>query len=202
MGKIFCFIGKSSSGKDTIFRLVSNEFNDVKEIVPFTTRPIREGETEGKEYHFVTHEEFERMVNDGEVIESRSYNTHHGLWTYFTAVRNIDLDNNDYMLINTLEGYNSLKDYYGYDMVVPIYVEVKDDGERLMRALKREMRQDKPKYEEMCRRFLEDQKDFSEEKIATSGISKRFINSDLSTCVLQIIVEMHRYLEKEKQYRI
>jgi len=153
MGKIFCFIGKSSSGKDTIFKIVSDSFKEVKEIVPFTTRPIRDGETEGKEYHFVTDEEFEKMVYDNLVIEFRRYNTVHGIWTYFTASKNIDLENNSYMVINTLDGYNKLKEYYGYDMVVPIYIEVKDDGVRLTRALEREKKQDTPKYEEMCRRF-------------------------------------------------
>ncbi len=202
MGKIFCFMGKSSSGKDTIFSIISGSFKNVKEIVPFTTRPIREGETEGKEYHFVTEEEFEKMVYDNLVVEFRRYNTQHGIWTYFTASKNIDLENNNYIVINTLDGYNSLKQYYGDDVVIPIYIEVKDDGVRLTRALEREKKQDIPKYEEMCRRFLEDQKDFSEENIISSGISKRFTNDNLHACVLDIVSEMNEYLEKEKQYRI
>lgn len=202
MGKIFCFMGKSSSGKDTIFSIISGSFKNVKEIVPFTTRPIREGETEGKEYHFVTEEEFEKMVYDNLVVEFRRYNTQHGIWTYFTASKNIDLENNNYIVINTLDGYNSLKQYYGDDVVIPIYIEVKDDGVRLTRALEREKKQDIPKYEEMCRRFLEDQKDFSEENIISSGISKRFTNDNLHACVLDIVSEMNKCLEKEKQYRI
>lgn len=201
MGKIFCFIGKSSSGKDTIYRIVSDDFKNIKEIIPFTTRPIREGETEGKEYHFVSDEEFEKMIYDDLVIEFRRYNTHHGIWTYFTASKNIDLENNDYMIINTLEGYNSLKEYYGDGVVVPIYIEV-ENGIRLTRALEREKKQEVPKYEEMCRRFLEDQKDFSDEKLKSSNINKRFINDDLTECVLKIEEEISYNLEKEKQYRI
>lgn len=201
MGKIFCFIGKSSSGKDTIYRIVSNDFKEIKEIVPFTTRPIRENETEGVEYHFVTEEEFEKMVYDDLVIEFRRYNTQHGIWTYFTASKNIDLENNNYMIINTLEGYNSLKNYYGEDTIIPIYIEV-ENGIRLTRALEREKKQENPKYEEMCRRFLEDQKDFSDQKLEASNINKRFINNDLSECVLEIEMEISKYLEKEKQYRI
>lgn len=201
MGKIFCFIGKSSSGKDTIYRIVSNDFKNIKEIIPFTTRPIREGETNGKEYYFVSDEEFEKMIYDDLVIEFRRYNTVHGIWTYFTASKNIDLENNNYMIINTLEGYNSLKEYYGDDIVVPIYIEV-ENGIRLTRALEREKKQEVPKYEEMCRRFLEDQKDFSEDNILASGITKRFINDDLSECILKIEEEISNNLEKEKQYRI
>ena len=201
MGKIFCFIGKSSTGKDTIYRIVSNDFKEIKEIVPFTTRPIRENETDGVEYYFVTEEEFEKMVYDDLVIEFRRYNTQHGIWTYFTASKNIDLENNNYMIINTLEGYNSLKNYYGEDTIIPIYIEV-ENGIRLTRALEREKKQEYPKYEEMCRRFLEDQKDFSDQKLEASNINKRFINNDLSECVLEIEMEISKYLEKEKQYRI
>lgn len=126
MGKIFCFMGKSSSGKDTIFSIISKEMPDLLKIVPYTTRPIREGETEGIEYHFVTDEDFHQMQEDGQVIESRSYDTVHGIWTYFTASRSIDLEHHDYIIINTLAGYNSLKEYYGSEVVIPIYIQVAD----------------------------------------------------------------------------
>lgn len=201
MGKIFCFMGKSASGKDTIFKIISYDFNDIEKIVRFTTRPIREGETEGKEYYFVTDDEFKRMVSNNLVIESRSYDTIHGIWTYFTGSKNIDLDNNNYMVINTLEGYNKLRKYYGDNIVVPIYIEV-ENGIRLTRALEREMKQEVPKYEEMCRRFLSDQEDFSEEKLIAGGIENRFINNDLLECVIEIESYMSNILEKEKQYRI
>ena len=70
--------------------------------------------------------------------------------------------------------------------VIPIYIEV-DDGIRLERALKREKEQENPKYEELCRRFLADSQDFSEEKIEESGIEKRFQNINLDDCVKEII---------------
>ena len=55
MGKIFCLMGKSSTGKDTIFkRLTEDEELNLKTIVSYTTRPIRDGEEEGKEYFFAT----------------------------------------------------------------------------------------------------------------------------------------------------
>lgn len=53
MGKIFYLMGKSSSGKDTIFKaLLSDGELSLKQIVPYTTRPIREGEQNGVEYFF------------------------------------------------------------------------------------------------------------------------------------------------------
>lgn len=195
-------MGKSSSGKDTIFRIISKDMPNLKKIVPYTTRPIREGETEGIEYHFVTDENFNQMLNDGQVIESRSYDTIHGIWTYFTPSKNIDLEYHDYIIISTLAGYNSLKEYYGNETVIPIYIQVNDDGERFYRALEREKKQENPKYCELCRRFLADQKDFSEEKLISSGIIKRFNNHDLIDCVLEIEQEINKLLKKEKQYHI
>ena len=53
-----------------------------------------------------------------------------------------------------------------------------EDGERLKRAIAREETQEVPKYEEMCRRFLADAQDFSEEKIRQAGIDCRFSNMD------------------------
>ena len=200
MGKIFCFIGKSSTGKDTIFNIILKDLSNLKTIIPYTTRPIRDGEVNGREYYFVSDEEFEQMKNDNLVVESRSYNTVHGIWTYFTSSLEIDLDNNNYAVINTLEGYNSLKNYFGIDVLVPVYIEL-EDGLRLERALKREMREPVPKYEEMCRRFLADQNDFSEDKLLESGINKRFINNELAECVLEIEQEINSYLDKEKQLR-
>lgn len=70
--------------------------------------------------------------------------------------------------------------------MIPVYIEV-EDGERLQRALLREREQEKPKYEEMCRRFLADQEDFSEENIRKAGIKLRFANENLELCVENII---------------
>lgn len=202
MGKIFCLMGKSATGKDSIFRFISNNMPNLKKIVPYTTRPVREGETEGVEYHFVTNNEFNQMLLNKQVIESRTYHTVHGIWIYFTSSVNIDLEHHDYITINTLEGYNDLRKYYGSDVIIPIYIQVMDDGARLQRALDREKKQDNPKYSELCRRFLADQEDFSEEKLNSFEIRKRFDNDDLMTCVLEVENEILEKIGKEKQYHI
>ena len=59
---------------------------------------------------------------------------------------------------------------------------------RLQRALDREKAQDQPKYEEMCRRFLADAEDFSEEKIREAGIERRFHNDELDNCLEEIMI--------------
>ena len=57
MGRIFCLMGKSSTGKDTIYKeLLEEKKLDLHKIVPYTTRPIREGEKNGEEYFFTDEE--------------------------------------------------------------------------------------------------------------------------------------------------
>lgn len=192
MGKIYCVMGKSSSGKDTVYKKLKEQYKEFRLIVPYTTRPIREGEKDGVEYYFVDPEQFRAMKEDGKVIESRSYNTKCGIWTYFTADDGqIDLSATDYLLIGTLVSYQALREYFGEEAIVPVYLEV-EDGLRLARALERERRQEKPKYAEMCRRFLADEEDFSEENLIKSGITERFGNEDFTECLNKI----QRYIEE------
>ena len=188
MGKIICLMGKSSSGKDTIFRkLLQEGALGLRTIVPYTTRPIRTGEKNGVDYHFTDEEGFQRLLREGKIIEERAYNTVHGLWRYFTvADDSIELDKYDYCIIGTLEAYVHIKEYFGEEKVLPVYIEI-DDGERLQRALSRERSQKEPKYEEMCRRFLADCQDFAEEKIRAAGIRVRFLNESLDSCLGNIV---------------
>ena len=178
MGNIYCIMGKSSSGKDTIFKLLLDKGDlDLKRIVSYTTRPIRSHEKPGEEYNFVSIEEKDRLLAEGKVIEIREYNTVHGPWFYFTVDDgSLDLKHHDYLIIGTVESFVKIRDYYGEDKVLPIYIEV-DDGIRLTRALEREKMQENPKYEEMCRRFLADQQDFSEENIKNARITNIFNNN-------------------------
>ena len=186
MGKIFYIMGKSSSGKDTIYKKLSERMPELQRIVPYTTRPIRDGEQEGVEYHFVGEDRLREMQEAGRVIEVRAYNTKCGVWTYFTADDGqIDLEKKDYLVIGTLESFQALKKYFGEEKIVPIYIEV-DDGVRLSRALERERREKEPRYEEMCRRFLADSADFSEENLRRAGIWKRFVNMELERCLEEI----------------
>ena len=115
MGKIFYLMGKSSAGKDSFYKeLVLNKELNLKQVVSYTTRPIRDGESDGLEYFFVTKEQFEKFKHDGKIIEYRAYDTVHGVWYYFLADDGqIDFSKSDYILIGTLEGYLSLKKYFG-----------------------------------------------------------------------------------------
>ena len=160
MGRIFCVMGKSASGKDTIYnRILQDDSLHLSRIIPYTTRPIRDGETDGADYNFCTEEDVKRLTDEGRIIELREYNTVYGVWKYFTVNdENIDLEHRDYLTVGTLESYIKIRDYFGKDRVLPIYIEV-EDGDRLIRAIHREKQQQVPKYQVSgrCGRFFRGQ---------------------------------------------
>lgn len=186
-------MGKSASGKDTIYKKIKEKFPQLKTIVIYTTRPIRSNETEGVEYHFVDANGLHELQKSGKVIELREYNTVHGIWTYFTVDDGQFDADVDYIAIGTLESYRKLKEYFGGNRVIPIYIEV-EDGLRLERALARERAMKEPKYEEMCRRFLADTADFSTEKLEEVGITHKYLNVDMDKCMEEIILGIQEKL--------
>lgn len=193
MSKIFYLMGKSASGKDTIYKKIKERLPELKTIVIYTTRPIRSNEKEGVDYHFVDENGLHELQESGKVIEYREYNTVHGIWTYFTVDDGQFDADVDYIAIGTLESYKKLKEYFGEGRVIPIYVEV-EDGLRLERALARERAQENPKYEEMCRRFLADTADFSPEKLKEVGITHKYFNVNMDKCVEEIILGIQENL--------
>ena len=179
-------MGKSSSGKDSLFKKIKERIPELKNIILYTTRPIREGEQNGVEYHFVDENKLQELEKRGCVIEQRAYQTKHGIWKYFTADDGqVDLSKYSYLVIGTLVSYQEMCKYFGKENMIPLYVEV-EDGLRLSRALERERQQAAPKYAEMCRRFLADSEDFSERNLQDAGITKRFQNLDFQKCVSEI----------------
>lgn len=193
MNRIFYIMGKSSSGKDTIYNRIRSE-EKLLPVVLYTTRPMRENEENGREYHFVDRACFDKMKSEGKVIEERIYNTIHGEWIYFTSKESIDIEKGNCIGIGTLESYVKIKEHFG-EAVVPIYIEV-EDGLRLARAVERERLQTNPKYAELCRRFLADSSDFSEEKLKEAGISRRFSNEgEIEECIDEIKMEMRTWIK-------
>lgn len=187
MGKIFYIMGKSASGKDKIHGILMKDRElELTDLILYTTRPIRSGEVEGLQYHFVDEAALDVFRAAGKVIEERTYHTIAGPWTYCTVDEGLDLAHRDYLAIGTLVSYEKIRNYYGPDRVLPIYISVSDEN-LLLRAMHRERKQEVPKYQEMCRRFLADSEDFAEEKIVGAGITRRFANDgELDDCVREI----------------
>lgn len=192
MGKIFYVMGKSASGKDTVYKLLLERNPDLKTVVLYTTRPAREGEQDGVEYHFSDEDALIKAREEGRLIEARTYDTVFGPWSYFTVDDGqFDLKNHSYLMIGTLESFEKMQEYFGRDVVIPFYICV-EDGLRLERALSRERMQKNPKYSELCRRYLADEKDFCEENLKRCGITRRYENVELEDCLKEIIGDMKR----------
>lgn len=187
MSKIFCLMGKSSTGKDTIFELLKNDRTlNLKPIIPYTTRPKRTNEQDGEAYYFITEDILDNYDKQKKVIEKRCYKTINGPWYYATIDDGqINLENNNYIIIVTLDAYISLVRYFDNSKIIPIYIEVEDEI-RLQRAINREKKQKHPNYEELCRRFLADNKDFDEQLLDVNNINRRYQNLDLEECVKNI----------------
>ena len=84
MGKIYCMMGKSSTGKDTLYKmLLEDGALSLKKIIPYTTRPMRRGETDGVEYYFCGEKELADLLKRGKVIELRVYDTGAGSMEVF-----------------------------------------------------------------------------------------------------------------------
>ncbi len=184
-GLMYIVMGKSATGKDTLYAKIIKAHPELAPVIPYTTRPIREGETEGEEYHFVDIETMEQMKKDGKIIESRCYHTVRGDWYYFTADDEQLSGDSDHIMITTLEGYEQIRDYFGSEKVIPIYIEV-SDVTRIERAVGREKKEDTPCIAEVCRRYLADDEDFSEDKLEKNKIVRRVSNEDLETAMSQI----------------
>jgi guanylate kinase len=188
MPEIAFIMGKSSSGKDSIYKALADDAQlGFRRVVPYTTRPMRTGERNGGEYYFVDEAKVQELESAGKLIELRSYDTIQGTWKYFTVDDGqIDLERGIYLVIGTLEAYEGFCGYFGSEHIMPIYIEV-ESGERLSRALMRERQQSSPDYRELCRRFLADEEDFSEERLAQCHIAKRYSNdSGLEECIRKI----------------
>ena len=189
MKKIFLIIGRSGSGKDTVFRALKDRIKekdlDINEVPIYTTRPMRPGEAEGEEYQFISEREFLKMEEAHEFVESRSYQTVFGIWRYGTAKKESNLKKSNYILIGTLETFYALEKEYG-ESIYPIYIEVNEERLR-ERTIKRGGTHSEKEYMEMYRRFLADRIDYAEEKLAKIHQLRRISNNGpVENCINEI----------------
>lgn len=152
MYKIIALMGKAGSGKDSLMQGVLEKNHDLHEIISFTTRPPREGEKDGVQYHFITGEEFGDKMLYGEMIEAAVFND----WFYGTGYDCLRSDCVNIGVFNP-EGIESLLADPKVELKV-VYVRA-GDKERLLRQLNRE---DDPDCMEIVRRFRTDFLDFAD----------------------------------------
>lgn len=149
--KILALFGPSGSGKDTLVKILTKQDN-INEIISCTTRPMREYEQDGVDYHFLTVQEFSQKVLDGTMLEATSFRD----WFYGTPLESLD-ENKINVGVFNIQGIECLLKDPRLD-VYPIFIAC-EDKTRLLRTLNRET---SPDCEEICRRFLTDLSDFEE----------------------------------------
>jgi guanylate kinase len=184
MNKIYVILGKSASGKDSIYQLLTQKCK-LNPIVYYTTRPIRNGEEHGKDYFYVDEKFINEAEANGKLIERRVYNTIKGLWTYATIFDKQFETEEDGIIVLPPQAYYSFIEYFGKEKIVPLHIHV-PDGIRLRRSIERDEKQDNPNYEETCRRFLSDANDFRD-----LVVNRTFLNDDLNRCCEEIIETMN-----------
>lgn len=194
-GNLYCLMGKSCTGKDTLYKkLLGDDSLGLKPLVTYTTRPLRTNEVNGRDYHFVSIDQIREFESKGQLIEERIYQTVNGPWHYATiADEQIQSDATRFLCIVTLEAFTQLRDYFGEERVIPLYIQV-DERTLLERAIARESNECKPNYKEVCRRFLADSLDFSQERLVKAGVERYFDNTDLVQCMAHLKSRVH---EKE-----
>ncbi len=79
-GSLIVISGPTCAGKGTICRELLKKNNNIWRSISYTSRPIRGNEVDGVDYYFVTKEEFEKKINDGEMLEYAQvhYNDYYG----------------------------------------------------------------------------------------------------------------------------
>lgn len=175
--KLYCLIGRSATGKSTIEKKLRKY--GFLPVVSFTTRPMRQGETNGVDYHFMTDEEANRMLENGQVLEYAEYNG----WKYGTLKQSINLDNGSHLIVVNPHGFKQLQDSLGKENVVGIYIH-SPLWNLLKRSLDRQPNATENECKEICRRFLSD---FDTFKDIDKLCDIKVINIDVDNCVNYIL---------------
>lgn len=150
--KIVALMGEAGSGKDTILHRIMEKYPSYfNEIISCTTRPPRQGEKEGVNYHFLSVEDFIRKILNGDMLEATEFNG----WHYGTDSQSLTIDKINIGVFNP-EGVRCLQEDENIELYV-FYARAAGK-QRLLRQLNRE---ENPDVDEIIRRYKADTEDFS-----------------------------------------
>lgn len=149
---IVALIGKAGAGKDTVAKELAAANPHWHTIVSCTTRPKREGEEEGVNYYYLTDEEFQNKLEQGDLLEATCFNN----WHYGTLKSSLQEGIN--IGVFNPEGFDSLTTFEKNEEIILFgYLIIASDKIRMLRQLNRE---NDPDITEICRRYFADEKDF------------------------------------------
>lgn len=155
---IFVVVGKSGAGKDTVVNNYLKNNNDIKKITQYTTRPMRKNEVNGKEYNFISDEEFDILLSKNKFCCVERYQVANGnTWKY--AIKTEDLKKYDDCILtcNPKSAINLSLTLNWNELTM---IEIKADlNKRVERYLKRD-EYTLENVNELVRRFINDEEDF------------------------------------------
>lgn len=159
--KTIILVGKSCTGKSCIERELKDRYG-LTNVISYTTRPKRENEINGVDYHFVTEQKFKEMIDRQEFLEYRTYETNYNkikeTWYYGITKEAFEKTPNKVCVVD-LQGLNNISKYAKRENVFVIGVYL-DDYLRLRRAIQR------PNFDltEWDRRYYDDNIKFADNK--------------------------------------
>lgn len=198
MSKNYNFIvaitGKSSSGKDTIARLLANQ-HGFNYVVSTTSRPMRSNETNHIDYHFITPEEFQQIIVEDKLIEYRCYETIQSgqktKWEYGIERDAIDLSKGNFVAVVDLEGLQDLKREFGY-RVISFYIDVNEES-RKTRAIGRDRNFEVAEWDRRCK---SDDERFDKVELDVNEIVR---NDNFDECLAGVLYKI-KHIKDMRQF--
>ena len=174
-GRIFVISGPSACGKNTVYEGVLQKSSQIMQTVSATTRAPREGETNGVDYYFISREEFDERVANGDFVEYVQYGANY-YGTLKTEVSRILALDKTVLLIIDVNGAKSIKEAFPEAVTVfllPPSMEV---------LKKRIVSRGQNSPEEIaCRLKIAEQ-----EMQCKDDFDYRVVNDDLDVCIQEV----------------
>lgn len=176
--KILAIVGKSGSGKDSILKYLKQYAgNKINYIVSSTTRPPREGEVDGINYHYLEHDDFLKLIEEDKIVEMSVFRD----WCYGTTLDALDPNKVNIGGFDPMR-LDILSDNFQIDLKTILITA--SDKERLLRSLNRE---NDPDVKEIIRRYQADEEDFKYIHIDHEVIEIPNHDGDLTKAGLEIL---------------
>ena len=149
---IIVLVGKTASGKTTVANELC-ENHGYKRIITYTTRPMRDNEVQDVDYHFISDEQFNKMIENNEFTEYKRYDTAHGVWSYGSVITSEqELSDDCYVIILTPQGLRDLSKKMSRYIAFYLNVSLESQFERLKKRGDEE--------QQIIKRLQNDAKDF------------------------------------------
>lgn len=158
-GMLVLFSGPSGVGKDTVLEVVLAKDTSLQKSISLTTRGIRENEIDGKDYYFISVEDFEKMIENGEVLEF----AHYGQNLYGTPKAPVDkwLDEGKTVILKIeVQGAQNIKKMYPDSVGIFVLPPSMDELENRLRSRGTENEDDIQKRLEIARKEIDMSKDY------------------------------------------